>query len=942
MIKHLLPILLTVTAAFAADEATLELAPPDSVSAPAPKADTTKKSPAPVQSQTQAQNQGSNQNPPPTDTSAPIEKMPQITNFVTAVYPSKCMKQGLEGAVLLEMLIDTIGHVDSVRLVKSLEPSMDSAAMKAAAQFTFSPAIAGGKPVPVYLTYSYKFTLESVMPQLDTAVNFSGQLVEMGTRKAVPDAIIAVTFTDSTTYADLAFPFEAYRDRLGKIPGQSLDDGKLITTTDSLGNFTFRGIPIGKISVKAPVPGCEVLEENEDIKPHDHLKVVYHIKRVSYNDYEVVVYGKKAEKEVAHEQLNVDEVKKVPGCGGDAVMVVQALPGVARPTFNMGQIIVRGAPTWDSRFFVDGTDIPQLYHFGGIKSTYTSDALQTVNFYPGGWGTTYGGGTAGVIEIDGRPGATDRYHGKADISFLDGSALVEGPIGKKVSVLCEVRRSFIGEVIDFATKNISKLNTPINVAPFYWDYVARVDVNPTPDVHAFITAFGSKDELELKFPKARHAGSAEVDSMSNRIYDKTLFHKLFGGLDWTITPKLSSTTRISGMYEDLEYSILGMFKDSSPAWEGELREELTMDPIDRLKLHAGIDLHSTKTYMALKVPSADGTYNSEKETFHTGVDGAYINADIHLPDSFVVTPGLRYDYFPELKYKGSILPQLWDYKDSSLNKGKSGEPAFRISARWTFVPKNVIKAAFGTYSETPLPYIVRDSLYGNPRLPATNARHIVLGYEWAITDLINLDVQGYMNNEWDIPRSADSADLLTHPGVMWVGDGETKSRGIEIMLRHDQSKRFFGWIAYTLSKSESRNPHSDGWHLIDKDETNNLQLVASVRLPHNWETGIHAKYVTGDPYTPIVDKTWDYNSKSYIPKYGEANSARYAPYFGLDFRVEKKFIRKNWMLTMYFEFYNLNYFFYKSPEYRQYNFDYTQEHDIYNIPLPSLGLTADF
>ena len=64
------------------------------------------------------------------------------------------------------------------------------------------------------------------------------------------------------------------------------------------------------------------------------------------------------------------------GCAG---------PGVARPTCISGDVVVRGAPTWDSKFYLDGVPIPTLYHYGGLKSTYNSDALLSIDFYPGGF-----------------------------------------------------------------------------------------------------------------------------------------------------------------------------------------------------------------------------------------------------------------------------------------------------------------------------------------------------------------------------------------------------------------------------------------------------------------------------------------------------------------------------------------------------------------------------
>ncbi len=140
--------------------------------------------------------------------------------------------------------------------------------------------------------------------------------------------------------------------------------------------------------------------------------------------------------------------------------------------------------------------IPNLYHLAGLKSTYNSDVLKGVDFYPGGFGTRYGGAIAGVIELQGREGATDRFHGSVDISSLDGTLLVEGPITNKISILAVVRRSFFGEIISGIAKRYPD-QIPMTISTNYWDYVLRSDAHFSKNNHLFFTLFGSGDNIAL-------------------------------------------------------------------------------------------------------------------------------------------------------------------------------------------------------------------------------------------------------------------------------------------------------------------------------------------------------------------------------------------------------------------------------------------------------------
>src|SRR5690606_8986600 len=59
--------------------------------------------------------------------------------------------------------------------------------------------------------------------------------------------------------------------------------------------------------------------------------------------------------------------------------------------------------------------------------------------------------------------------------------------------------------------------------------------------------------------------------------------------------------------------------------------------------------------------------------------------------------------------------------------------------------------------------------------------------------------------------------------------------GVGILVRKRAEGPFFGWTAYTLSRSERLAPR--GWKAFDFDRTHMLQVVASMRRPRDWELG---------------------------------------------------------------------------------------------------------
>ena len=62
-------------------------------------------------------------------------------------------------------------------------------------------------------------------------------------------------------------------------------------------------------------------------------------------------------------KLEPELLHTMPGAGNDALRGLTSLPGVARVPFGMGGLALRGAAPHDTRVFLDGIEVPILYHF---------------------------------------------------------------------------------------------------------------------------------------------------------------------------------------------------------------------------------------------------------------------------------------------------------------------------------------------------------------------------------------------------------------------------------------------------------------------------------------------------------------------------------------------------------------------------------------------------
>ncbi|MBD3321561.1 MAG: TonB-dependent receptor plug domain-containing protein, partial [Chitinivibrionales bacterium] len=690
--------------------------------------------------------------------------------------------------------------------------------------------------------------------------------------------------------------------------------------------------------------------------------VIYRLERESYSEYEIVVYGKAKKKEVAKRTLNLQEIRKVPGFGGDAVKVIQALPGVARPFFGGGEIIVRGAGSEDNQYYLEGMTIPYIYHFGGLKSNYNSEALQSVEFFPGGFGTRYGNALGGVVEIKGRPYKKDRWHGFADVNAFDASFMFESPITDNTGIIVTARRSYIADVLSFVVQDVLKQQLPFTVVPFYWDYTLRLDIEPWKKHHFFLTAFGAKDKLELISTDVR-GGSLEIDDETDRISTNLYFHMGILGWDYDITEQLTNELRYSFLYLVQELSAFGFVKAEAVGKGHHIRDALTWELNPQFTLKGGLDiLYGPLTH---KMSSVVNTGDITKDTtdYIFGPYGAYLSLEWKPKENILVIPGYRIDYYPEIDYKGSVFPEFRDY-DIDDEGGFDNEtrypvePSLRISARYEFIENHTAKGSFGNYSQTPKPLgQATHPTWGNPELESTKGRQFVLGYEWQITDLISADIQGYLNRQWNIARFPDEKEFFQNPDLPpFIDNGKGKMMGFELFFKHDQGKRFFGWLTYSLSRSERYSYRDGKWALYERDIPNNAQLIASYRLPYNMEIGTRLRYTDGYPTTPIYGpKLYDLTYFYYEAQSGKENSDRMEPYVGFDLRFEKKFVFNNWMLTLYQETLNIVHLLrfaknpdgdpvFEPPETDFYIWDYNYRHKnaLSDVPRTSVGILAEF
>ncbi len=107
---------------------------------------------------------------PAKEVSGPVYKagpgitVPVLIKEVKPVYTKEAKRAGVQGKVPLECVVMPDGTVADVKVVKSLDPDLDEAAVKAMKKWTFKPGTKDGQPVAVRIEVEMTFSLRSPRP----------------------------------------------------------------------------------------------------------------------------------------------------------------------------------------------------------------------------------------------------------------------------------------------------------------------------------------------------------------------------------------------------------------------------------------------------------------------------------------------------------------------------------------------------------------------------------------------------------------------------------------------------------------------------------------------------------------------------------------------------------------------------------------------------------
>ncbi len=690
--------------------------------------------------------------------------------------------------------------------------------------------------------------------------------------------------------------------------------------TDENGVFRFTELPAGAYTfvVTHPVEAAPT-KVSVDISSGDTTEVKIHL-GAAFKLEAVVVEGKRLPPTVSRTEIRGSELLRIPGTANDALKGLTTLPSIGIPNDYFGALYIRGSEPGSNLYYLDRTPLGYPFHWGGLLSTISSETIETIDIYAGGYGAEFGLDSQAVLDIHARDSIDEGLDGKFNLNILYSEGLLEARIGDKGYISASGRRSYLdliaGPIIAQQTGTAQQL-------PYFSDYQLKFAQTLGEKHHLTVNAFAATDHFRIE----ENATLVEEDEEIERIQDieeipyedaarsSVLFKNGFNGQglhlrsDFTenLTSHLSLTrsdnflnidlqavtgeryTTVAGRVEPSSY-VANFFhyeiKVNAPVYM--LREDVSYRLNPTLQLESGFlyafnpakssengwpeenfTSASDLDYTIAATPDGEVVEESSFEEIHDEFGHDFYRAEGYLqgrydPLSFLsVALGVRVDYL-NVTEQVSIQPR--------------GSVSFILPNR------SNLRFAYGHYEQSPQPsqLLAED---GNRALASSLTRHYIMELEHELLSRTELKLATYYKDAQKLVTPDEVANYLNQ-GTAYVG-------GAEVFLRHRIPDKFFGWISYAYTHAERRENPDTAYQPYLFDNTHIVSVVANYNFTPNFEIGAKWQYLSGTSEAPIssIVLIQDPVTRGLNPLLASADeqlSTELAPYHKLDFRVSYK------------------------------------------------------
>ena len=517
------------------------------------------------------------------------------------------------------------------------------------------------------------------------------------------------------------------------------------------------------------------------------------------------------------------------------------MPGVTPIISGLPFFYIRGAPPGNVGYYLDGVRVPYLYHIAIGPSVVQPAMVDRVDLYPGGYPARFGRYAGGIVSAE-TTAPLPKLHGEGNVRVFDAGAMVEtGFANGRGTILLGGRYSYTAKIISLLAPDVT-----ID----YRDYQARVTYDLTSRDRVTLFGFGSYDLLGQTTNGIFRVLFGSEFYRGNLRYE----HRLDNGTVRTDVTLGFDQTRVADQRN---------VQDRSLDVKNELHQRLDRTTQWRMGTQATLDHYTAdkSAYADAEDPNTIAFDNRFPARNDLAL-GAWTDFVLDVTPDIEVTPGLRFDLY---------------------TSGSRTLPAFdpRIAARFAITDKVRIIHAYGLVHQppafvVPVPGLTPGNLQGGLQTALQSSAGVEVDLSKDTTAKSTLFYNAFFNMSDALGTATGGGGIRSDPRSLGTGVG------LELYLHKKLTKRFGGYLSYTLSRATRSLGRESFPSAFDR--THVASGALAYNLGRNWRAGSRLVFYTG---TPKLSPT---GGLIRSPRNGSVE--RDPNFYRIDLRLEKR-----WRLT---------------------------------------------
>jgi hypothetical protein len=660
------------------------------------------------------------------------------------------------------------------------------------------------------------------------------------------------------------------------------------TVTDERGFYVLNDVQVGRCNLRFSCVGYETVYLTNQVLGSGKELVLNMELVESVLQLDAVDVSHTPETGVLNTRVSVSgrsisayEIENTAGSLSDISRTVQSLPGVFSSNDGQNHIIIRGNSPKGLQWRLEGIEIPNLNHFsnigasGGGISIVSNNMISTSDFLTGAFPAEYGNALSGIFDLRLRTGNNEQHEQTLQVGLLGTELMAEGPINR------ETNTTYIAHYRYSTLKIIQALGADLHSIPDFQDLSFKI-YHPTRKLGIFsiFGIGGLSHEVGENGAYDMHSNMSTLGLSNSLTLDSRTF--------------LKTTLSFSAWnYRWDEESNIGT--DAAPVdytWGTDVTEYIMKGAFSlNRKLNARHKLKSGLIFEQAFNDSYMGWYSDTLQNGISHIDTtsraatlqAYVNWQSRVGSKLTFNTGLHFLHY-------------------YLTHSSSLEPRFGV--QWEAHPRHLFSAGFGVHSrkESMTLYTGMMTLHDgaviqpNLDLEVSKARHYILGYKYLATEQLQLKLEAYYQDLYDIPAypfppyfSTVNSDYGFEGNIL-DNYGTAYNKGIELTVERSILNGFHMMASGTVYDSRYINKLGEVLHTkYNGSYSMNGQFGKEFQLgkvkQHRLSLNMRLIFIGGMRYLPIdVERSRELGYQVRIMDNGFTE--KNADYFRIDFLIK--------------------------------------------------------